>query len=120
MNKQYLTPKELMISRYKAFVNRDWEYVAKTSLNQTLNELKTSPQIEWLKLDVINSYDNIVEFKAYYRLDNKIEVMHEKSTFIKQLGMWLYKDGELLDTTIGRNESCPCQSGKKFKRCCGK
>jgi uncharacterized protein YecA (UPF0149 family) len=21
---------------------------------------------------------------------------------------------------IGRNESCPCDSGKKFKRCCGK
>lgn len=22
-------------------------------------------------------------------------------------------------TKIGRNESCPCGSGKKFKRCCG-
>lgn len=21
--------------------------------------------------------------------------------------------------TIGRNEPCPCRSGKKFKRCCG-
>jgi preprotein translocase subunit SecA len=21
---------------------------------------------------------------------------------------------------IGRNEPCPCRSGKKFKRCCGK
>jgi uncharacterized protein YecA (UPF0149 family) len=22
--------------------------------------------------------------------------------------------------TIGRNEPCPCGSGKKFKQCCGK
>jgi len=22
--------------------------------------------------------------------------------------------------TTGRNESCPCGSGKKFKKCCGK
>ena len=24
------------------------------------------------------------------------------------------------DTTTGRNDPCPCGSGKKFKKCCGK
>lgn len=24
------------------------------------------------------------------------------------------------DAKVGRNESCPCGSGKKFKRCCGR
>ncbi|MGA1315702.1 MAG: SEC-C metal-binding domain-containing protein [Rubrivivax sp.] len=24
-----------------------------------------------------------------------------------------------LQTKVGRNEPCPCGSGKKFKKCCG-
>ena len=26
---------------------------------------------------------------------------------------------QLRSTKVGRNEPCPCGSGKKFKRCCG-
>ena len=119
MNKQNLNPKELMISRYEAFEKEDWDYIANTSTNQTVEDLKNSPQMEWLKLDVLDSYENIVEFKAYYKIDNKIEVLHEKSTFIQIDGEWKYKDGTLYNTKILRNESCPCASGKKFKKCCG-
>lgn len=113
------TPEELMRSRYDAFVREDWDYIAKTSTCQSIEELKTSPKLEWLKLDVIDAYDNIVEFKAYYRENNKINVLHEKSSFIKEHGMWKYLDGELYNSKIQRNESCPCGSGKKFKKCCG-
>lgn len=38
-------------------------------------------------------------------------------------GILMFDRGERLATLglpkIGRNESCPCGSGKKFKRCCG-
>jgi SWIM/SEC-C metal-binding protein len=27
---------------------------------------------------------------------------------------------KLVGTKIGRNEPCPCGSGKKYKKCCGK
>jgi uncharacterized protein len=27
--------------------------------------------------------------------------------------------GQAKSTKIGRNEPCPCGSGKKFKKCCG-
>jgi len=113
-----LTCEELMRSRYDAFVREDWDYLAKTSLHQNLKELSHLAPILWLKLDVLNSYENIVEFKAYYKENGKIKVLHEKSNFILKNNSWLYVDGELFNTKVERNEPCPCGSGKKFKKCC--
>jgi SEC-C motif-containing protein len=52
---------------------------------------------------------------------------HERATFKKQDGVWLYDDGEIVPTTIvrstpkvGRNDPCPCGKGLKYKQCCGK
>ncbi|MCD6172562.1 MAG: SEC-C domain-containing protein [Sulfurimonas sp.] len=118
IDRSALSPEELMKSRYDAFVRQDWSYLVKTSTNQTLEELSGASDIKWLKLNIINSYDNIVEFKAYYKENNKTDVLHEKSTFIQENGMWKYQDGELYNSKIERNEPCPCGSGKKFKRCC--
>lgn len=112
------TPEELMRSRYDAFVKKDWQYIADTSVNQTLEDLSESSPISWLKLDVINAYADVVEFKAFYKINDKIEVLHEKSNFIKVDGKWKYKDGELYESKISRNEECPCGSGKKYKKCC--
>jgi len=113
-----MTPKELMISRYEAFVKKDWNYLAKTSLYQSVEELEMMPALEWLKLDVLNAEGSQVEFKAYYRDKDGIGVLHEKSEFVQENGVWKYKDGELYNTQVQRNESCPCGSGKKFKKCC--
>ena len=113
-----LTPKELMISRYEAFVKEDWKYLANTSTNQDIKELELSPPMQWLKLDVLDAHDDIVEYKAYYRLNGTVEVLHEKSRFVQKDGIWKYEDGKLYDSKIQRNEACPCGSGKKFKKCC--
>lgn len=112
------TPEALMRSRYDAFCRQDWKYIAETSLHQTEEELSSSPSPTWLKLDVLNAYDNIVEFKAYYKLGREIEVLHEKSTFVKINDTWKYKDGELYPSKILSNEPCPCGSAKKYKKCC--
>jgi len=112
------TPKELMISRYNAFVEEDWEYIANTSTSQTLEELQDSSQISWLKLEVLSAYADTVEFKAYYLLNNTIELLHEKSTFILINNEWKYQDGVLYDTKIAKNGLCFCDSKKKYKRCC--
>jgi len=113
-----MKPKELMISRYEAFKNKDWQYLENTSLNQKVTELQHSANIEWLRLDVLDAYDNIVEFKAYFRELNQISVLHEKSSFIKIDNIWKYDSGILFNSKVQRNESCPCGSGKKFKKCC--
>ena len=114
-----MTPKELMISRYEAFVKKDWDYLARTSTSQSKEELAMMPELEWLKLEVLDAYDAVVEFKAYYRENGKIALLHEKSHFIQENGIWKYKDGHLFNTKIERNEPCPCGSGKKYKKCCG-
>lgn len=114
-----MTPKELMTSRYEAFVKEDWSYIANTSISQTVEELKYSPSIEWIKLDILDAYEAKVEFKAYYKENGKIKVLHEKSNFVEVNGVWKYLDGNLFSSKIERNESCPCNSGKKYKKCCG-
>ena len=113
-----MNPKELMISRYKAFVRKDWEYLVQTSTHQTLEELSQPTSIEWLKLDVIDARDTIVEFKAYYKDNGVLGVLHERSNFVQVDGEWKYESGELFNSKIERNEPCPCGSGKKYKKCC--
>ena len=46
---------------------------------------------------------------------------------VKKEGEWVYHSGSLIPTTIvrdgakvGRNDPCPCGSGLKYKRCCGR
>jgi len=114
-----MTPKELMISRYQSFTHKNWSYLVETSISQTFQELSVPSSIEWLKLEVLDEYENIVEFKAYFREHGIVSVLHEKSYFTLVDGVWKYKDGEIYNTKIERNEICPCGSGKKFKRCCG-
>ena len=66
--------------------------------------------------------------KTYKRryVNNKIisstTVLYRSNAFSKTLG--IIEDNESrpeIDTTqkVGRNEPCPCGSGKKFKKCCG-
>ncbi len=122
--KKASSPQELMRSRYTAYVKADVTYLLLSTVQENRHaddaELirEFSSSVEWLKLDVLNAYENIVEFKAYYRDAQGIKVLHEKSNFILEDDTWVYVNGELYNSKIERNESCPCGSGKKFKKCC--
>lgn len=121
---------ELMRSRYCAYALGKGPYLVWTTVKENRYEADAalidefSQNSEWLKLEIVqNSEDDanaMVEFKAYYRDDDAIKLHHEKSTFVKEEGDWMYEAGVLFKTTIGRNEPCPCGSRKKFKRCCGR
>jgi SEC-C motif-containing protein len=116
--KEINTPEDLMRSRYEAFVNLDGEYLAATTTQNVSTDMSGYANIEWLKLDVIDAHDNEVEFKAYYREDGMIKLLHERSKFIKKEGRWLYESGVIYNSKIERNEPCPCGSGRKYKKCC--
>ncbi|WP_428738033.1 YchJ family protein [Sulfurimonas sp.] len=122
--KQPQNAEELMRSRYSAYVKADAEYLVYSSVkeNQYQEDIalieEFSNSVEWLKLDVLDVQETTVEFKAYYRDTNGIQVLHEKSNFVQEDGIWKYKDGELYNSKIERNETCPCGSGKKYKKCC--
>ena len=114
------TPKELMISRYNAFVALDGAYLAKTTTQKISTDMSAYKEITWLKLEIIEAVDDEVEFKAYYKENSTIHLLHERSRFVKKDGMWLYDDGVIFNTPISRNEPCPCGSKKKYKKCCMK
>ena len=122
--KSALTPEELMRSRYSAYVNCNGEYLVQSAIKENrysedielIEEFSNS--VKWLKLDVLHAQGNIVEFKAYYRDSEGIKVLHEKSNFTLYNGTWYYANGDLYNSKVERNESCPCGSGKKFKKCC--
>jgi len=69
-----------------------------------------------------------VEFRASYSANGKFCNHHEVSTFVKDEEGWKFEDGVMVgekptvreSPKIGRNDPCPCGSGKKYKKCCGK
>ncbi len=131
------TAEELMRSRYSAFTVAATGYLLKTSHPRLRKQLKEEDLLswarenQWQRLEVSDTIkgqpadtEGEVTFKAFY-LDpeGKPQVHHEHSRFVKDENRWLYLSGSapspLPRKTPGRNEPCPCGSGKKFKQCCG-
>jgi len=114
---------ELMRSRYSAFATSNAVYLISTSLHVKENEESELnnyfQEVDWLKLDVVKSSKDKVEYKAYFMMNNTIDLLHEKSTFVYKEDRWLYDSGEIVTSKIERNMSCPCGSGKKYKKCHG-
>jgi len=121
---------QLMRSRYCAYRLGNLEY-----LNATWHpdfrpvDLANDEKIHWFGLEILacdqQAQRAIVEFEAQLLVDGKVNAMHERSAFVRDQGRWLYTEGELLAPSFtpwkpARNESCPCGSGKKFKRCCAR
>lgn len=94
------TAEALMRSRYTAFVVLNGDYLYETTHagkrkgNSKDAYLKSAKNTKWLKLEIVTSTYNTVEFKAFY-LNNKFgtEVLHEKSNFKLENGKWYYIDG---------------------------
>lgn len=124
-----------MRSRYTAYVVRDVDYLIKT-WHPSTRPISISPDTipEWYGLYIVHTEDGtatddkgIVEFKATALSQKKIWRLHEISRFKKEDGQWFYIDGDIKGDSppvvrrgekVGRNDPCPCGSGKKFKKCC--
>lgn len=133
------TAQELMRARYTAHAKSNVEFIVATThiskrkdidLNDLLIWCKST---NWEKLEVLSALkgeakdeEGKVEFKAYYKQNNRQHCHHELSYFKKEKGLWYFVDGEQPMTAkvkklkIGRNSPCSCGSGKKYKQCCGK
>ncbi|WP_345980479.1 YchJ family metal-binding protein [Sulfurimonas sp. HSL3-2] len=125
--KNAATVEELMRSRYSAYASANAEYLVKstTKENSFIEDipliLEFSKNVVWLKLDILHveqkEDSGIVEFRAFYFENGEIVVLHERSNFVKNEGVWKYDKGEFINSKIERNEPCPCGSGKKYKKC---
>jgi SEC-C motif-containing protein len=78
------TAEKLMRSRYSAYVRQEASYLVAHSSERNHSKediLAWARSNDWQKLEVLNSIDNTVEFKAYF-LDSfgKHQIHHELST----------------------------------------
>ena len=119
------TPETLMRSRYSAFVLDLPDYLLATWHPDTRPaNLVLSDSPDWTGLQILSSEAvgdrGQVHFRAVYRLAGGFGYLEERSDFVRQQEQWLYVRGDTREGTLspGRNERCPCGSGKKFKACC--
>ncbi len=134
------TAEQLMRSRYAAFATHDIDYIIATHHPDTRGEVKRD-EVErfshgstWLGLEIVATSEGqvgddqgFVEFIARYRQNGEECHHHERSLFRRHQGRWHFHSAEYpkaapiqrAQPKVGRNEPCPCGSGKKYKKCCG-
>ncbi len=134
------TAEQLMRSRYTAYVKKElaWlreslhpghraDYDEKSSRDWA--DRATWHGIEVLRTEQGGAADDTgtVEFVVSFTESGVKQEHHERSAFQKVNGVWYFKEGKALPPRpvvrqgprAGRNDPCPCGSGKKFKKCCG-
>ena len=91
---------ELMRSRYTAFVLGDGDHLFRTWHPRTRpEEVTLEPGLEWTGLEVLDVEEagddaGIVEFRAHWTWQGRHGLLHERSSFEKRGGRWLYVDGD--------------------------
>jgi SEC-C motif-containing protein len=129
-----------MRSRYTAYVVGNIDHVVRTQDTREGEEVdraaleKFSRESQWQGLEIVSAAGGgpddetaTVEFIASYKAAGADQRHHERSTFRRGAdGGWRFVDGAPVKpapvrraATAGRNDPCPCGSGKKFKRCHG-
>ena len=125
-----------MRSRFTAHVAEDSLHLHRTHLPTAhrpyVAEPDAGPAIEWTRL-VVHSHEPgktpdtaFVEFSAFYLEAGAEHVLQEKSEFLRVDREWLFartaRQGpapiKAAHPKPGRNDPCPCGSGKKYKHCC--
>ncbi|MDB4974379.1 MAG: motif domain protein [Myxococcaceae bacterium] len=133
------TATELMASRYVAYATGAIDYLLETHDPKTRGNTDRKSTEEWSRrstwksLEILSAKDGgpddqrgEVEFVARYALDGVDHVHHEHSEFRRIDGRWYFVSGEKVSAApikrvgdkVGRNDPCPCGSGKKHKKCC--
>lgn len=118
-------PETLMRSRYSAFVLELPDYLLATWHPDTRPATLTLEQSpDWVSLQVLSSGEQgdrgQVHFRAVYRMPDGFGYLEETSDFVCEDDCWFYLRGDTREGRLdpGRNDRCPCGSGKKFKACC--
>lgn len=120
----------LMRSRYSAYVLGNIDYLLQTTLPTQQAGLNReairawSLQSTWLGLEVERtellggeSRHAFVTFSARWHDASGEHIHRERSAFVRHEGRWYFID-PTIPLRAGRNDSCPCDSGLKFKKCC--
>lgn len=133
------TAEALMRSRYTAFAHGDIDHLVETLAPGTRDDFDRkaithwSRQSQWLGLEILSTEQGqaedetgYVEFVAHFINDGQRHAHRERSLFSKVDGRWYFQEEAnrksapiVKGAQPGRNDPCPCGSGKKYKKCCG-
>lgn len=126
-----------MRSRYAAYTLADIGYIERTLAPEHRAGFdaeaarRWATEADWRGLRIVatdkgraEDDDGVVEFVATYKQNGQTIAHHEVSRFRRgEDGEWLFVEGSAGNSReapkIGRNDPCPCGSGKKYKKCCG-
>lgn len=133
------TPEALMRSRYSAFALGRHDYLLNSWHSTTRPAELNDDDTHWVRLEIVDSgvdessvdesggdSSGHVHFRALFcegpagRI--RWGMLEERSRFLREQGHWRYVDGRPLISRLkpGRNDACPCGSGRKLKQCCGR
>jgi SEC-C motif domain protein len=136
------TAEELLRARYSAFVLARIDYVRTTRHPRSSAEFDEESArgwasgSEWHGLEIskiegggTGDAQGAIDFTATYTEKESGERRRheEHALFVRHEGEWLFVDGDYVvpetfvrtAPKVGRNDPCPCGSGKKHKKCCG-
>jgi len=134
------TAEELLRSRYTAHVKLAMDFVKDTTHPDQLSKYEPesarnwAEKSQWEALEILGiegggleDEEGFIEFVARYSQKGKLKNHHEMAQFKRFQGHWYFYDSQGVipkqvireQPKVGRNQPCPCGSGKKFKKCCG-
>lgn len=130
---------KLMRARYSSYVRGEMDFLFESTHPEHrkgydhTGTREWAESAEWLGLEIAGTDKGLegdsvgdVEFIARFRDKGGDHEHHERACFRKKEGAWFFTDGKMVRpgpvtvNKIGRNEPCPCGSGAKYKKCCGK
>ncbi len=134
------TAAALMRSRYTAYVKRDYRHLenslsAEQRADFSLKDAREwAESASWLGLEIAategggaEDQEGTVDFVARFSIGGEERKHVEKAKFIREEGRWVYagvvnpvvQPVRRESPKVGRNDPCPCGSGKKYKKCHG-
>jgi SEC-C motif-containing protein len=134
------TAEALMRSRYSAYVHHAYDHLERSLSAEQRKDFSAedtkrwAESSEWLGLKILRTEkggpadaEGIVGFSATFRANGEEQEHLETARFVREEGKWVYAGHvEERGHTVryeapkpGRNDPCPCGSGKKYKKCCG-
>jgi SEC-C motif domain protein len=133
------TAEALMRARYSAYALGKIDFLFESLAPEARGDFDRksvqhwATQSQWLGLEILSTEggkagdaEGYVEFVAHFALDGKEQAHRERSKFrADEAGGWYFlEEANRKPTPVvkgdqpGRNDPCPCGSGKKYKKCC--
>ena len=130
------TAEAVMRSRYTAFALGKLDYVQRTHAPEVYDDFnraeaeRLAKECEWQGLEIRTSTETgdtaEIEYQLKFRRKEQNIAKVALSRFRRVDGEWLFVESDMNPRVaplrvekVGRNDPCPCNSGKKAKKCCG-